>query len=364
MLKYCESHESCSVIMWKDFGIVQSLTMEASLGGCRHGPLKNLQFSSAHFEQIGKDICKTLGQCEKIPTLFDATLKQLQFMDEARRMREDPSLSKAAFDMFLASAPPGTVISESILDMAILNKSGTDSDVSSSSDEDIVPAQLVRKKHKKRKGEKGKSKAKKAVEVVVTAAPPLALPIVSSMSSTLEARVANATQPSLRRNMFLQQGNEATRINGSKFVERLRSTTDITGGESSASTKACLLAKAEDSKNLTKPQNAFPSFKGVDAQCAVKVVNFDIDFPGAEMDRARVLLAAPYTLSLMAGANVRRPADQMPPRTAPQRAVRYRHVPTVVDLRGANSGDWRAAGNRAENVTSGSELEVDENTSA
>jgi hypothetical protein len=350
--------------MWKDFGIVQSLTMEASLGGCRHGPLKNLQFSSAHFEQIGRDICKTLRQCERIPSLFDETLKQLQFMDEARRMREDPTLSRAAFDMFLASAPPGLVLSETILDMAILNKSGTDSDVSSSSDEDIVQTQLVRKKYKKRKGEKGKSKTKKAVEVVVAVAPP-PLPIVSSsMSSTLEARVANATQPSLRRNMFLQQGSEATRINGSKFVERLRSTTDIIGGESSVSTKACLLAKAEDSKNLTKPQNAFPSFKGMDAQCAVKVVNFDIDFPGAEIDRARVLLTTPYTLSLMSSANVRRPADQMPPRTAPQRAVRYRQAPTVVDLRGTSSGDCRATGNRAENVTSGSEIEADESANA
>jgi hypothetical protein len=344
--------------MWKDFGIVQSLTMEASLGGCRHGPLKNLQFSSAHFEQIGKDICATLNQCERIPTLFDETLKQLQFMDEARRMREDTSLSKAAFDMFLASAPPGTIVSESMLDMAILNKSGTDSDVSSSSDEDIVQTQLVRKKYKKRKG---KTKSKKAVEVVVAAAVPPPLPIVSSMSSTLEARVANATQPSLRRNMFLQQGSEATRINGSKFVERLRSTTDTTGVESSVSTKACLLAKAEDSRNLTKPQNAFPSFKGMDTQSAIKVVNFDIDFPGSEIDRTRVLLATPYTLSLMANANLRRPADQIPPRTAPQRAIRYRQAPTVVDLRGTNSSDWRSTGYRAENVTSGSELEADEN---
>jgi hypothetical protein len=143
-----------------------------------------------------------------MPALFEQTLKQLQFIDEARRMREDSSLSKAAFDAFLASAPPGTVISESILDMATLNKSGTDSDVSSSSDEDIVQTQqqLVRKKHKKRKGEKGKSKSKKAPEVIVALVPPP--PLLSSMSTTLEARVANATQPSLRRNLFMQQGSD------------------------------------------------------------------------------------------------------------------------------------------------------------
>ena len=351
--------------MWKDFGIVQSLTMEASLGGCRHGPLKNLQFSSAHFEQIGKDICATLDLCERTPTLFEQTLKQLQFIDEARRMREDPTLSKGAFENFLATAPPGTEISASMLDMATLNKSGTDSDVSSSSDEDIVQTQqqLVRKKHKKRKGEKGKSKIKKSVEVVVAIAtqPP---PILSSMSSTLEARVANATQPSLRRNMFLQQGSDApsTRINGSKFVDRLRSTTDVTGVESSASTKACLLAKAEDSRNLTKPQQAFPSFKSADAPSAIKVVNFDIEFPGSEIDRARVLLATPYTsaLSLMAGANLRRPAEQMMPRNVSQRQIRYKQAPTVVDLRGSSAGDYRAARGRPEPLTSGSDLDADD----
>jgi hypothetical protein len=352
--------------MWKDFGIVQSLTLEASLGGCRHGPLKNLQFSSAHFEQIGKDICATLSQCEKMPTLFEQTLKQLQFIEEARRMREDQSLSKAAFEMFLAAAPPGTIISESMLDMATLNKSGTDSDVSSSSDEDIAQTQLVRKKHKKRKNDKGKTKPKKSVEVAVVLPTP---PIVSSMSSTLEARVANATQPSLRRNMFFQQGGgeaPATRINGSKFVDRLRSTTDATGVESSASTKACLLAKAEDSRNLTRPQHAFSSFKGIDTQSAIKVVNFDIDFPGAETDRARMLLATPYTsaLPLMAGAHLRRPVEQMPPRTAPARPIRYRQAPTVVDLRGSNAAEWRPASGRAENLTSGSDFELDESATA
>jgi hypothetical protein len=352
--------------MWKDFGIVQSLTMEASLGGCRHGPLKNLQFSSAHFEQIGRDICSTLQQCELTPTLFEDTLKQLQFIDLARQMREDPSLSKAAFDAFLASAPPGTIISESILDMATLNKSGSDSDVSSSSDEDIVAqTQLARKKYKKRKGEKGKSKIKKSVEVVVATVPQnLPVPILSSMSATLEARVANATQPSLRRNMFLQQNSDApaTRINGSKFVERLRSTTDITNAESSVSTKACLLAKAEDSRNLIKPQQAFPSFKGTDAPAAIKVVNFDIDFPGAELDRARMFLATPYTsaLTLMAGANLRRPADQMPPRNVAQRNIRYKQAPTVVDLRGSTANDYRTGGGRAEHLTSGSDLDADE----
>ena len=44
--------------------------------------------------------------------LYKTTLKQLQFIEEARRMREDQSLSKAAFEMFLAAAPPGTIISE------------------------------------------------------------------------------------------------------------------------------------------------------------------------------------------------------------------------------------------------------------
>jgi hypothetical protein len=302
-----------------------------------------------------------------VPTLFEQTLRQLQFIEEVRRMREDPSCSKAALDVFLASAPPGTIINDSMLDMTTLNKSGTDSDVSSSSDEDIAQTQLVRKKYKKRKGEKGKSKTKKASEVVVTVALPQPPPMVSSMSASLEARVANATQPSLRRNMFLQQSNEvqASRMNGSKFVDRLRSTTDITGIES-VSTKACLLAKAEDSRNVMKPQQAFPSFKGSDAHSAIKVVNFDIDFPGAETDRARGLLATPYAsaLSLMAGVNLRRPAEQNSSRAIPQRPIRYRQPPTVVDLRGASASDnWRAGSGRADQ-TSGSDLDPEDNSNA
>jgi len=347
--------------MWRDFGIVQSLTMEASLGGCRHGPLKNLQFSSLHFQQIGRDVCATLARIEQKPALFEQTLAQLQFISEARRLREEQSSSSAAFDTFLASAPPGTIISESLLEMATLNKSGTDSDVSSSSDEDIVPTQMGRKKYKKRKGEKGKSKSKKAPEVIVALVPPP--PLLSSMSTTLEARVANATQPSLRRNLFMQQGSDvpATRINSSKFVDRLRLTTDIAMSDPSASTKACLLAKADDSKNNTKPQQVFPSFT---LPSAIRVVNFDIEFPNAEMDRARAFLATPYSsaMPMTGGANLRRPSD-MPPRALPQRPHRSRQAATLVDLRGSGGEQLRTGTGRADQ-TSGSDFEADESANA
>ena len=352
--------------MWRDFGIVQSLTMEASLGGCRHGPLKNLQFSSSHFQQIGRDVCVTLARIEQKPALFEQTLAQLQFISEARRLREEGTMSSAAYDAFLATAPPGTVINESLLDMATLNKSGSDSDASSSSDEDIVPTQMGRKKYKKRKGEKGKSKSKKAPEGVVVPPPPL----LSSMSSSLEARVANATQPSLRRNLYLQQGSDipATRINSSnssKFVERLRSTTDIGTSEPSASTKACLLAKAEDSRNVTKPQQPFPSYKGTEMlPSAIRVVNFSLDFPdGGESDRTRAVLANPYSSAMpIVMGGLRRPSD-VPPRALPHRPHRRGQAPTLLDLR-TNGGDNFRPGSGRADLTSGSDFEADESAHA
>jgi hypothetical protein len=92
------------------------------------------------------------------------------------------------------------------------------------------------------------------------------------------------------------------------------------------------------------------------------VVNFDIEFPGAESDRARMYVATPYTsaISLMAAANLRRPAEQMPARNAAQRQIRYKQAPTLVDLRGSSAGDWKAANRRADTLTSGSDFDAED----
>jgi hypothetical protein len=81
----------------------------------------------------------------------------------------------------------------------------------------------------------------------------------------------------------------------------------------------------------------------------------------SQMDR-ELLLATPYTLalSLMAGANLQRPTEQMMPRNVSQRQIRYKQAPTVVDLRGSSAGDYRAARGRPEPLTSGSDLDADD----
>ena len=56
-----KSKESAArVVMWKEFQLVNSFTLEASFLGPNRGRNSGLHFNTAHLELMGRTFCKTL----------------------------------------------------------------------------------------------------------------------------------------------------------------------------------------------------------------------------------------------------------------------------------------------------------------
>lgn len=69
-----KSKESCGrIVMWKEFNLINSFTLEASFMGPNRGSKAGLHFNTTHLRQIGKDFCKTLvdfqRDAEKVQTI-------------------------------------------------------------------------------------------------------------------------------------------------------------------------------------------------------------------------------------------------------------------------------------------------------
>lgn len=56
-----KSKESCGrVVMWREFNLINSFTLEVSFMGPNRGSKAGLHFNTTHLRQIGRDFCKTL----------------------------------------------------------------------------------------------------------------------------------------------------------------------------------------------------------------------------------------------------------------------------------------------------------------
>eukprot|EP01012_Entosiphon_sulcatum_P003917 TRINITY_DN11417_c0_g1_i2.p1 TRINITY_DN11417_c0_g1~~TRINITY_DN11417_c0_g1_i2.p1 ORF type:complete len:939 (-),score=70.40 TRINITY_DN11417_c0_g1_i2:18-2834(-) len=74
------------VVMYQEYGVLQSYTLESSFCGPSYGPLLGYQFNSYHFLQMGRSICLALVELfnperTQVQTVL-AELEQLQFNDD------------------------------------------------------------------------------------------------------------------------------------------------------------------------------------------------------------------------------------------------------------------------------------------
>jgi hypothetical protein len=56
-----KSKETCGrVVMWREFNLINSFTLEVSFMGPNKGALSGLHFNTTHLQQMGKLFCQTL----------------------------------------------------------------------------------------------------------------------------------------------------------------------------------------------------------------------------------------------------------------------------------------------------------------
>jgi len=56
-----KSKETCGrIVMWREFNLINSFTLEVSFLGPNRGSCAGLHFNTNHMKAIGRDFCETL----------------------------------------------------------------------------------------------------------------------------------------------------------------------------------------------------------------------------------------------------------------------------------------------------------------
>ena len=146
------------VVMWREAGIQNSYTLEATFAGSTQGKLRGIQFTTGHLEDMGYHLCDTLlDYCDPDPRKTEKIMRELE--DEYRR---SVLTALAALGQEL---PPGVDPLDVKLDPALAEADSSDAG-SDSSESDGPPVHLqwkqqkTKKKKKKLKSRKERNKQK------------------------------------------------------------------------------------------------------------------------------------------------------------------------------------------------------------
>ena len=145
------------VVMWRQAGIQNSYTLEATFSGSTQGKLRGVQFSTAHLEDMGYNLCDTLlDYCDPDQSKAEKIMRELE--DD---YRQSVLTTLAALGQEL---PPGIDPLDVPLDPALAEGDSSDAG-SNSSESDGPPVHLqwkrkINKKKKKLKSRKERNKQK------------------------------------------------------------------------------------------------------------------------------------------------------------------------------------------------------------
>ena len=138
------------VVMWREAGIQNSYTLEATFAGSTQGKLKGVQFSTAHLEDMGYHLCDTLlDYCDPDQSKVENIMQEIQ---------EDYRKSVLAVLAQLGQElPPGVDPLDIEIDPALAEGDSSDAG-SDSSESDGPPVHLQWKRHQRNKKKKLKSR--------------------------------------------------------------------------------------------------------------------------------------------------------------------------------------------------------------
>ena len=135
------------VVMWREAGIQNSYTLEATFAGSTQGKLSGVQFSTAHLEEMGYHLCDTLlDYCDPDQSKTEKIMQELE--EDYRRS------VLAALAALGQELPPGVDPLEIEIDPALMAEEESSDAGSDSSDSDGPPVHLQWKKHQKTKKKK------------------------------------------------------------------------------------------------------------------------------------------------------------------------------------------------------------------
>ena len=138
------------VVMWREAGIQNSYTLEATFAGSMQRKLKGIQFSTAHLENMGYHLCDTLlDYCDPDQSKTEMIMRELE--DDYRR---SVITALAALGQEL---PPGVDPLDIEIDPALAEADSSDAG-SDSSESDGPPVHLQWKHRKNKKKKKLKSR--------------------------------------------------------------------------------------------------------------------------------------------------------------------------------------------------------------
>ena len=142
------------VVMWREAGIQNSYTLEATYSGSTQGKLKYVQFSTAHLEEMGYHLCDTLlDYCDPDQTKTESIMQELE---EDYRKSVLSALASLGQEL-----PPGVDPLEVQIDPALVAEADSSDAGSDSSDSDGPPVHLQWKKHHHKTKKKKKLKSRK-----------------------------------------------------------------------------------------------------------------------------------------------------------------------------------------------------------
>ena len=132
------------VVMWREAGIQNSYTLEATFAGSTQGKLRGVQFTTAHLEGMGYHLCDTLlDYCDPDQSKTERIMRELE---------EDYRKSVvAALAALGREVPPGVDPLDIEIDPALAESSDAGSD---SSESDGPPVHVQWKRHHKTKKKK------------------------------------------------------------------------------------------------------------------------------------------------------------------------------------------------------------------
>ena len=137
------------VMIWREAGIQNSYTLEATFAGSTQGKLKGVQFSTSHLEHMGYHLCDTLlDYCDPDQSKTEKIMRELE--DDYRKS------VLSALAALGKELPPGVDPLDVKIDPALAEAGSSDAG-SDSSESDGPPAHL-QWKHRKSKKKKLKSR--------------------------------------------------------------------------------------------------------------------------------------------------------------------------------------------------------------
>ena len=138
------------IVMWREAGIQNSYTVEATFAGSTQGKLNGIQFSTAHLEDMGYHLCDTLlDYCDPDQSKTESIMRELE---EDYRKSVLAALAELGQEL-----PPGVDPLDIEIDPALAEGDSSDAG-SDSSESDGPPVHLQWKKQQKHKKKKLKSR--------------------------------------------------------------------------------------------------------------------------------------------------------------------------------------------------------------